>query len=118
MSCTMSTRSLTRSKSPGIARSIAPRLRQQRARGLEVAPHGRDEDRRVRVQGVAVGHAGDVVRDRALGAVGRGDPLVLWWEDLGMLLEVLEQREQHALGLAILGLRRASEVHVIEHELP
>src|SRR5919204_4844859 len=99
MSWTISTRSLTRSKSPGIERSIARGL-------LEVAPDRGDEDGRIRVERIAVGHPRDVVGHRALDAVAVGDPLVLGRQEVGALREVPEQLPQHALRLAVLGLRR------------
>src|SRR3989442_12917051 len=82
-----------------------------------MAPHGRDEGRGVRVQRVAVRHAGDVVRDGALGALALRDAPVLARQDLGMLLEVLEERPEDALRFAVLGLCRTGEVDVLEHVL-
>src|SRR5216683_3775941 len=84
---------------------------------LERTPGCRNEERRVRVQRVPVGHARDVVGYRALGAVALRDLLMLGGHALGVLLEILEQIPQHALGLLVLGLRGACEVDVLEHEL-
>src|SRR6266511_3915075 len=83
-----------------------------------MAPARRNEDGTVRVQGIAVRHARDVIRNGALDAVALSDSLVLGREKVGLLLEVLKQLPENALRLAVLGLRRARQVHVLEHELP
>src|SRR2546423_8494032 len=69
---------------------------------LQMAPARRNEDRRVCVEGIPVGHAGDVVGDCALSPVALGDPLMLGREKLGVLLEMLEQFPEHALRFAVL----------------
>src|SRR5438067_13038818 len=71
-SWTMSTRSLTRSKSPGMSTNY-----RWAGRRLAAAPGGRDEQALVRVQRVRVGHSRDVVRDGALDTVLIRDALVL-----------------------------------------
>src|SRR5207245_5429399 len=89
----------------------------QRPPRLQMAPDGRDEDRGVRVQRVEVRHAGDVVGDRALGALALRDASMLARQDLGMLLGELEERPEDALRLAVLGLSRTGEVDVLENVL-
>src|SRR5437868_175970 len=79
---------------------------------LEMAPAGWDEDRGVRVERVSVGHSCHVVGDRALGPVALRDPLMLGRQQLGMALEMAEELPEHALRLAVLGLRRAGKVDV------
>src|SRR5713101_1763773 len=83
--------------------SVGPR------RSLQMAPARRNEDRGIRVECISVGHARHVIRDCTLHTVALGDPLVLRREQVGMLLEILEQLPENALRLAILGLRRAGE---------
>src|SRR5439155_10971381 len=82
-----------------------------------MAPAGWNEDRRIRVERIPVGHTGYVIRDGPLPPVALGDPLVLRRQELGMLLEMLKELPEHALRFAVLGLCGAGEVDVLEHEL-
>src|SRR5438552_213234 len=84
---------------------------------LQMAPARRDEDRGVCVEGIPVGHTGDVVRDRSLRAIALRDSLMLGRQKLGMFLEMLEELPQDALGFAVLGFSRPGEIDILEHEL-